>query len=171
VFAPIHRQAQRCCGQPRRYLCFVETGTPPFCYDRYCARRGAEGGVGPAKGGGAPADGPGSGAGAAFEPNASGAGAGAADCLSSGTGAGAEPDFGSAGVGNEGPSASPTAGEGAAVEVETVGRARSSPTEGGCTADCPTTLAPDDTATAAAALGVPSTVTTTLPLSVFRMKL
>src|SRR5260370_36791182 len=118
-----------------------------------------------------PADGPGSGAGAAFEPNASGAGAGAADCLSSGTGAGAEPDFGSAGVGNEDPSAGPTAGDGAAVEGEAMGRARSSPTEGGCAADCPPTLGPDDTGAAAAAPGGPSTGTTIVPLPVCRTKL
>ena len=158
-------------GQPRRYLCFVETGTPPCRDDHYCAWRGTDGSVGLAAGEGVPTDGPGSGIGAAFEPNASGAGADAADCFSSGTGAGAEPDFGSAGVGNEGPSAGSTAGKGAAVEAPATGRARSSPTAGGCAAGCPTNLGPDDTATAAAALGVPSTVTTILPLSVLRMKL
>src|SRR5258708_19417662 len=79
-----------------------------FCDDRYCDGRGAEGGVGPATGGGVPPRGPGSGAAAAFEPGAGGAGAGAAsDRLSSGNRAGPQPDFGSEGVGNEDPSPNP----------------------------------------------------------------
>ncbi len=108
----------------------------PFCDDRYCARRGAEGDVGLAKGEGVAVGGPGSGAGAgvAVERDADGAGAGAPDCTSSGTGAGAAPDAGSAGVGNAGRPASSIAGEGADVEAGAAGRARSSTTRGGCAA-------------------------------------
>jgi len=111
---------------------------------------------------------PGSGAGGAFEPNAGGAGAGAAaDCFSSGTGARRPglfqfrhrgrrraPTSVVPGSGNGAPSVGSTAGEGAAVEAEAVGRARPSPTVassvgGAAAGGCLTTLGPDDAGTAA----------------------